>query len=194
MRAMARDKRIDASIAKSADFARPILRYLRETVHEGCPQVEETLKWGFPHFLHQGILCSMASFKHHCAFMFWKSGLVVGPRGNFRRITSMKDLPPKRVLLGYIKKAAKLNEDGIQKPRPSAPRDPKRALLVPAYFNAALKQNKKALAAFDAFPYSKKKEYVEWITGAKTDATRLRRLQTSVEWLAQGKSRNWKYQ
>ena len=196
-----RDKRVDAYIAKSAEFAQPILRELREIVHEGCPEVEEAIKWRFPAFMYKGILCGMAAFKQHCALGFWKGSLIVPGKennvnamGQFGRVTSMKDLPPRRVLLAYVKKAKQLNDEGVKSPTKSKPRAEKTELTVPAYFTTALKKNKKALAAFDAFSYSKRKDYVEWLTEAKTDETRKRRLQTSVEWLAQGKSRNWKYE
>jgi len=197
-----RDKRVDAYIAKSAEFAQPILQYLREIVHEGCPEVEETMKWSFPHFMYKGILCSMASFKQHCAFGFWKGSLILDGKdsksseamGQFGRITSLKELPPKSVLLGYVQKARQLHNDGVKVPRKPQPRGAKKELDIPNYFTAALKKNKKALATFTGFPYSHKKEYVEWVSEAKTDETRNRRLQTSVEWLSQGKARNWKYE
>jgi uncharacterized protein YdeI (YjbR/CyaY-like superfamily) len=195
-----RDKRVDAYIAKSADFAQPILRELREIVHEGCPEVEETMKWSFPHFMYKGMLCSMASFKQHCAFCLWKGGLIlkhedtsVDAMGQFGRITSIKDLPPRRTLLKHVSEAMRLNDEGVKPSKPK-PRTDKKELTVPDFFIAALKKNKKALATFEAFPYSKKKDYVEWVTEAKTDETRDRRLQTSIEWLAEGKSRNWKYE
>jgi len=197
-----RDKRIDAYIAKSADFAQPILRDLREIIHDGCPDVEETIKWSFPHFMYKGMLCSMASFKEHCAFGFWKGNLVVpgeenksaDAMGQFGRITSRKDLPAKRVLLEYVKKAMQLHDQGIKLPAKPKPRINKKDLKVPDYFVAALKRDKKAHAVFEGFSYSKKKEYVEWVTEAKTDETRKRRIEASLEWLAQGKSRNWKYE
>ncbi len=197
-----RDKRIDAYIAKSADFAQPILRELREVIHEGCPEVEETMKWSFPHFMYKGMLCSMASFKEHCAFGFWKGSLIVNGKenkavdgmGQFGRISSLKELPAKRVLLGYIKKAVQLNDEGVKAPAWSKPKTGNKDLKVPDYFLASVKKNKKALTAFEGFPYSKKKEYVDWVTEAKTEETRERRLETSVEWLAEGKSRNWKYE
>jgi hypothetical protein len=197
-----RDKRVDAYIAKSAEFARPILAHVREIVHEGCPGVEETIKWGFPHFDYKGMMCGMAAFKQHCALTFWKqSKLAVDgaqekskeAMGQFGRIMSTKDLPSKRVLLGYVRKAAELNEHGIKAERPKKSAG-KKELVIPDYFTAALKKNKKALATFEAFPYSRKKDYVEWVTEAKTDETRNKRLATSVEWLAEGKSRNWKYE
>ena len=196
-----RDKRIDAYIAKSAGFAQPILRHLREAVHEACPEVEETMKWSFPHFMYKGMMCSMASFKQHCAFGFWKGSLVMDgggkstdAMGQFGRITSLKDLPPKSTLLAYIKKARQLNDAGVKVPTKAKPRGEKKDLIVPDYFLAAVKKNRKAFATFEGFPYSHKKEYVQWITEAKTDETRSRRLQTSIEWLAEGKSRNWKYE
>ena len=196
-----RDKRVDAYIAKSAEFAQPILRELREIVHQGCPEVEEAIKWGFPHFDYKGMLCGMAAFKQHCTFGFWKSKLVLNGEdeqsrdamGQFGRITSLKDLPPRRVLVGYVKKAAELNDQGIKEHRPKK-RTYKKELAVPDYFTAAVSKNKKASATFKAFPYSKRKDYVQWVTEAKTEETRQRRLATSVEWLAEGKSRNWKYE
>jgi uncharacterized protein YdeI (YjbR/CyaY-like superfamily) len=196
-----RDPRIDAYIARSADFAKPILTHLREVVHAACPEVEETMKWSFPHFMYGGILCSMASFKEHCAFGFWKGALVVGDgtssdeaMGSFGRISAISDLPPKKVLAGYVKKAMALNESGVKSPTRSKPRAPKKPLAVPDDLAAALKKNKRALATFEGFSPSNRREYVEWITEAKGEDTRRRRLETAVEWMAEGKSRNWKYE
>lgn len=194
-----RDKRVDAFIEKSAPFAQPVLGYLRDLVHEACPEVEEEIKWGFPHFMYKGMFCSMAAFKEHCAFHFWKGSLIVGKvkresMGHFGRITSMDDLPPKRTLLGYLKEAKRLNDEGVVKTDKARKPSEKKELAIPPYFLTAVKKNKKALSAFEAFSYSHKKEYVEWVTEAKTDDTRQRRLATTVEWLAEGKSRNWKYE
>ena len=196
-----KDPRIDAYIAKSADFARPILAHLRELVHSACPEVEETLKWGFPHFMYDGILCSMAAFKQHCAFGFWnrevgaaaKAGTKSGEAmGQFGRITGPADLPKDSVVVRLIKEAVRLKDAGV-KPRPQARPKKKAALRVPGYFLAALKKNKKALAAFEKFNYSQKKEYVEWLTEARQEETRNKRLQTALEWISEGKVRNWKY-
>ena len=195
-----RDKRVDAYIAQSAEFARPILSELREIVHQGCPEVQETMKWSFPHFEYKGLLCSMASFKAHCAFGFWKGTLVLHDKnksadamGQFGRLTSVKDLPPKPTLLSHVRKATELNEKGVKVGKPKS-RGGKKELMVPDFFLTALKKNKKALTTFEVFPYSKKKDYVDWVIDAKTDETRHRRLNTTVEWLAEGKSRNWKYE
>lgn len=193
------DKRVDAYIAKSAEFAQPILKTIRATVHEACPEVEETIKWSMPFFMYKGILCSMAAFKQHCALHIWKGDTVLGEEksdeamGQFGRIESVKDLPPKSKFLAYLKKAKQLHDDGVKPARPKRSVE-KKELVVPTYFTAALKKNKKALATFDRFPYSKRKDYVEWVTEAKTDETRDRRLQTSMEWLAEGKARHWKYE
>ena len=194
-----KDPRIDAFIEKSAPFARPILIHVRKLVHAACPSVEETLKWGMPHFDYKGVLLGMAAFKRHCAVGFWKADLVLGEArgtyeamGNFGRITSLDDLPSDKVLTRYIRKAVELNEAGIKKPAPARPKKQKE-LVIPDDLQAALKKNRKALATFEGFSYSRRKEYVEWITEAKRDLTRARRLKTAMEWLAQGKSRNWKY-
>jgi uncharacterized protein YdeI (YjbR/CyaY-like superfamily) len=197
-----RDARVDNYIAKSAEFARPILTYLRDLVHAACPDVEETMKWSFPHFMYKGMLCSMASFKEHCAFGFWKSTLIVEQdgaaaekaAGEFGRITQVSDLPSKKVLSGYIKEAMKLNEAGVKAPSRMKPKAPKAELVVPDDLTGALKANQKARATFENFSPSHKREYVEWLTEAKTKATRARRLETAIEWMAEGKSRNWKYQ
>jgi uncharacterized protein YdeI (YjbR/CyaY-like superfamily) len=195
-----RDDRVDAYIAKSAEFARPILEHLRATVHAACPDVEETMKWSFPHFDYKGMLCSMAAFKEHCTFGFWKSSLIFAngepsdekAAGQFGRITSLKDLPTKKVLTGYIKEAMKLNDAGIKPAKPSKPKATAE-VVVPDDLTSALRKNAKALAAFEKFPPSHKREYISWITEAKTEVTRNRRLDTAIEWMAEGKPRNWKY-
>ncbi len=198
-----RDRRLDAYISSAPEFARPILSHLRNLVHTACPDVEETMKWSRPHFLHNGLLCGMSAFKHHCAFGFWLGKMVLGAMGrsssedngmgHFGRITSLADLPGDKELLAFIRKAAALNDSGAK--RPAAPRPAgDRTLTVPDYLTAALKKNKKALAAFEAFSYSHKKEYVEWITEAKREETRKKRIETMLAWLAEGKSRNWKYE
>ena len=195
-----RDPRIDAYIAKSADFARPILAHLREVVHAACPDVQETMKWSFPHFEYKGLLCSMAAFKEHCAFGFWKGSLIVAgdgdaerAMGQFGRLTKLSDLPSKKVLTGYIKKAMALNEAGVKSPARSKPRTPRPEAAVPDDLAAALGENPTARSTFDNFSPSHRREYIEWITEAKTPATRTRRLETAIAWMAEGKSRNWKY-
>lgn len=198
-----RDKRIDAYILKSADFAIPILTHLRELVHLACPGVEETMKWSFPHFDYKGMMCSMASFKQHCAFGFWKASLMKDKSlvknaesetamGHLGKIQSLSDLPPDKVLIRYIKEAAKLNENGAKLEK--KPTTVRKQLTVPAYFKKALKTNKAAQTTFNTFSYTNKKEYVEWIVDAKMEATREKRISTALIWLAEGKSRNWKYQ
>ena len=199
-----KDKRIDSYIEKSQDFARPILIHLRALVHQGCPEVQETIKWGFPHFDYKGILCSMASFKSHCAFGFWKGNLVKGvpagvekigetAMGQFGRITSIKDLPKDAVILDMIRQAMKLNDAGIRRVEPGKLKEKKKELEIPEYFMKAVSKNKKALATFESFSYSNKKDYLEWVTEAKSEETRNSRLKTTVEWLSEGKIRNWKY-
>jgi len=195
------DARIDAYVEKSAEFAKPILNYLRDVVHEACPDVHETVKWSMPAFEHHGLLAMMAAFKQHCAFGLWKGGMVLakGVRsrdamGQFGRIASIKDLPPRRVLLDYIREAVRLNQEGIKKPAPKAKKKTDRVLEIPDYFTAALRRNKHALANFEAFSYTKRKDYVDWLTEAKTELTRENRLATALEWIAENKGRNWKYE
>lgn len=198
------DPRIDVYIEKSADFARPILIHLRHLIHETCPLISETIKWGFPHFEHKGTVCSMAGFKQHCVFSFWKASLLNDSQklfhdngktamGQLGQIKTLNDLPPDDVLKAYIREAWELNEKNIKLPaKNKAPQT--KQLDIPTYFTDALSRNQKALENFENFSYSHKKEYVEWLTEAKTEATRANRLATTLEWLEEGKSRMWKYQ
>ena len=194
-----KDPRIDAYIAKSADFAKPILSHIRKLVHTNCPDVSETMKWSMPFFEYKsGIFCNVAAFKQHCAFGFWLGDLLKidakadKAMGQFGRIASLADLPGDKEFASILKAAMKLHDAGAKAPSRSKPAE-KKELVVPDYFLAALKKNKKALGTFEGFRYSNKKEYVEWITEAKTDATRDKRLAQAVEWMAEGKVRNWKY-
>lgn len=192
----ARDPRVDAYIEKSAAFARPVLTRLRTIIHATCPDVEETIKWGSPHFDYRGSLCGMSAFKAHCAFGFWKGSLIVEnpsdeAMGQLGRITSVKDLPSQRTLVAWIRQAMKLNEDGIKVPRPSREKRPE--AKVPADLRKALAKSTKARAAFKGFSPSHRREYVEWIEEAKRPETRQRRIASAVEWMSEGKSRNWKY-
>ena len=193
------DSRIDAYIARAAPFARPVLTHLRAVVHEACPEVVETLKWGMPTFMHHGILCGFAAFKEHASFGFWKASLILDRRGkpaesgmgNFGKLTAISDLPARRVLLGYVRQAMRLNEAGIKaRPKPT----PKPAARMPADLRSALARAARARATWQAFSPSQRREYIEWITEAKREDTRARRVATTVEWLGQGKRRNWKYE
>ena len=199
----ARDPRIDAYIAKQKDFAKPVLTHLRDVVHAACPNVEETLKWSAPFFVYEGgILCHMAAFKEHAVFGFWKASLIegLGPNsanggeaaGNMGRITSIKDLPSKTVLTTFIKRAMQLKDSGSVVSRPK--RAPKPEATIPVELASALAKNRKAMAAFEKFPPSHRREYVDWIVEAKREETRAKRIAQAVAWIASGKSRNWKYQ
>lgn len=197
-----KDARVDAYIAKSPDFAKPILTYLRDLAHEGCPDLTETMKWSTPTFDYHGILCSMAAFKQHCVFGFWKAPLLTldgkplvkkmeSGAGQFGKLRTVKDLPARTKLLKLVRAAAKLNESGVALER--VPRAAARPVQVPADLTRALGSNAKARAAFAAFSPSHRREYVEWIVEAKTAETRQRRLDSALEWMSEGKPRNWKY-
>lgn len=198
-----KDPRIDLYISKSAEFAKPILIHLRELVHRACPDVEETIKWGFASFDYKGPMCSMASFKQHCAFGFWKASLMKdkslvanaeseSAMGHYGKITSLKDLPSDKKIIAHIKEAMWLNEMGVKLPTKKVVAA-KKEITVPDYFLKQLKKNKKALLAFENFSPSHKREYIDWITEAKTEETKNRRIETALEWMSEGKSRNWKY-
>lgn len=190
---------VDAYVAKSQPFARPILEHLRNVVHATCPEAVEEMKWSMPHFTYHGMLAGMAAFKEHCTFGFWKAKLIMEQdavsreaMGHFGCIQSLDDLPSKRTLAGYVRKAMKLNEEGVKVPRkPRA--GVAKPVAVPDDFAAALRRNRKAREAFESFSPSHRREYIEWITEAKRAETRERRLATTIEWLEEGKPRHWKY-
>jgi uncharacterized protein YdeI (YjbR/CyaY-like superfamily) len=201
--------KVDAYLAKAQPFAQPIMKHLRELVHKGCPEVEETIKWSRPFFEYRGaILGNMSAFKQHCSFGFWgeEIGAVLREAkvlqddgmGSLGRITSLKDLPSDKQMLGWIRQAAAFVASG-QYTSPIAARRkvvkaPKPTAAPPTEFTAALKKDKKAAAVFAAFSPSCKREYVDWIADAKRTETREKRIATAIEWIAEGKQRNWKYQ
>jgi hypothetical protein len=199
-----RDPRVDAYIDKAAPFSRPILKHLRKVVHAGCPQVQETIKWGMPSFEYKGILCGMAAFKQHAVFGFWKEKVLEkrlpldvrtqqDGMGTYGCLRSLGDLPPAAHLRRLVVEAAKINDAGI-KADEGRKRPPRPPLPVPDHFMAAIRKNRKALATFEAFSPTNRRDYVEWITEAKRAETREQRIATSIAWMAEGKPRMWKYQ
>jgi uncharacterized protein YdeI (YjbR/CyaY-like superfamily) len=203
------DPKVDAYIAKAAPFAQPVIEHLRGLIHKACPDVVEEMKWSRPFFSHSGvILCNVSAFKQHCSFGFWGAeigkllredgALQDGGMGSLGKITSLKDLPPDRALLGYLRQAAALIDGGQGETWVAAARRvvkaPKAPIETPGEFAAALKKNKAASKVFEAFSPSCKREYVEWIADAKREETRDKRIAQALEWIAEGKQRNWKYQ
>jgi uncharacterized protein YdeI (YjbR/CyaY-like superfamily) len=200
-----KDIRIDHYIDGAKEFAQPILIHLRELIHKACPEVVETIKWGMPSFDYKGPYCGMASFKQHCVFGFWKAKLLEDPNHYLKeraneggeamyqlgRITSLDDLPPDKAIIDFLKQAKRLNDEGIKVP--TEPKKKKEELLMPDDLIEELRKNKKAMATYEGFSATNKREYIEWINEAKTEATRNKRLQTALEWIAEGKIKNWKY-
>lgn len=192
------DPRVDAYIARSNDFAKPILVRVREMVHEACPDVVETIKWSSPFFDYKGqMMCAMAAFKEHCSLIFWKASLIEGvppngdkSRGSFGRITSVKELPGKKRFTGFIKAAMALNDAGVTVKRAKTV---KPEAKVPNELAAALKKNRKAAEVFASFPRGQRREYCDWISEAKREETKAKRVAQAIEWIAEGKTRNWKY-
>jgi uncharacterized protein YdeI (YjbR/CyaY-like superfamily) len=193
-----RDPRVDDYIDHAEPFARPILTHLREVVHAASPDIEETIKWRFPNFVKDGIVCHMAAFKRHCSFGFWKGALIVErdpsrepAMGQFGRITSLDDLPPTETIIGYVQEAVRLNEEGVKAPRATAGRAAEAPL--DEAFRRALDAHPEAGEAFERFTPGQRREYAAWIAEARRDETRANRIDTAIEWIAEGKPRNWKY-
>lgn len=198
------DQKVDLYIEKSQDFAKPILNHLRELIHKSCPEIQEKIKWNFPCFDYKNsILCSMASFKQHCAFGFWLSEKMDDPEGIFiqkeetamgqlGRIKTLEDLPSDEILIRYIYHAMDLIDTGVKLSKKDISKEQK-VLTVPFQLEQAFRSNDKARSTFEKFSFSNQKEYVTWITDAKTDSTRDKRIQTAIQWLEEGKVKNWKY-
>ena len=201
--------KVDAYLAKVRPFARPIMHHLRKLVHDGCPLAVETIKWSRPFFVYRGaILCNMSAFKEHCSFGFWgqeisavlreaKALRGAGP-GLLARIKAVRDLPSDQLMLDWIRQAAGFVDRGeYTSPiaaRRTGAKPPRTPLKMPAELAKALRQNKKAAAVFAAFSPSAKREYLEWIAGAKRPETRAKRIAAATQWISEGKQRNWKYQ
>jgi uncharacterized protein YdeI (YjbR/CyaY-like superfamily) len=200
---MKKNPAFDAYIARAPDYARPILERFRRLMHQACPEIEENIKWGHLSFDYRGIVVGVAAFKHYVGWGFWKAKLMSDPHRLFQNecagsrngwnVSDVAELPGDDILLAYIREAVALNKQGVKMARPK-PAGRKKELKVPDDLLAALRKNKKALATFEAFSPSHRKEYIQWIIEAKQEATRQKRLATAVEWLAEGKSRNWKYE
>jgi uncharacterized protein YdeI (YjbR/CyaY-like superfamily) len=197
---------VDAYIAKAPEFAQPVLTHLRELVHSASPEIEETVKWSRPFFVHRGVLiATMAAFTRHCGFGFW--GAAMGDvlradgiatsesSGSFGKLTRVEDLPKDKILLGYLRQAIALAESGsagssmtLRSTTPKAP------IAEPEEFISALKSKQGATAAYASLSPSCKREYLEWIVEAKRAETKQKRIATAVEWIAEGKKRHWKHQ
>ena len=203
------DPRIDIYIDNASDFAKPILNHIRKIVHQAHPDITETIKWSMPFFDYKGTVCQMAAFKQHCAFGFWKAGRLTDPHkvlnkgeeasaGSFGRINTLADLPSDKILIEYILEAIQLNEGNKITPRTDKPKPvktiEKKEIPVPEEFITQLDANPTAEANFNKFSLSKQNEYLTWFAEAKTEATKLKRIEQAMEWINEGKSRHWKYQ
>ncbi len=197
------NSKVTEYIAKSADFAKPILNHLREIIHSTCPDVEEDIKWGTPHYGYKGDhLVMMAGFKNHCSFSLYKAemmkdkaiqdSLKAGKKFGFMdKVKSLDELPAKKILVAYIKEAMAINEQGIKKVITKSAKP--KVVEMPDSFAKALKANVKANKVFTEKSDSFRKEYIVWIADAKTDETRQKRIEQSLEWIADGKGRFWQY-
>lgn len=199
---MPKNKKVDEYISQAHDFAKPILIHLRKLIHIACPQAEESIKWGHPHFEYKGLLCNMAAFNKHCAFGFWKATLMkdadllqennADAMGHSGKIKSLSDLPKDRIIIDLVKEAVLLNEKGITLPV-RKPSDKKYEIAVPLLLKKELIKNKIASDSFNNLSSYHKKEYIDWIDEVKTEKTKLMRIATTIKWLTEGKTKNWKY-
>jgi uncharacterized protein YdeI (YjbR/CyaY-like superfamily) len=198
------NSKVDEYVAKSEAFAKPILEHWRQLIHDNCPDVEEAIKWGFPHFDYKGdFMCVIASYKNHCSLTFLKAELMYDPRLKesktlkptqrfLGKVMNLTDLPPDEEFIGLLKEAMVLNEKGIKVIVPKS--DKPKVLEMPDYFSKKLASNAKAKEIFENKSDSFRKDYIIWISDAKTEATRQKKMEEAVEWIAEGKGRFWKYE
>ncbi len=196
------NSKVDDYIAKSADFAKPILNQLRQLIHETCPDVDEDVKYGTPHYSYKGdYLCMMGAFKQHCSFSLYKAELMKDPKiqesvkagkkfGYMDKLKDVSELPSEKVLVAYLKEALELNANGFAKPKPVKEKSTTE-LVTPQAFIDALQRNNRANTVFESKSPSFRKNYILWIADAKTDETRNKRIEQSLEWIAEGKDRFW---
>jgi uncharacterized protein YdeI (YjbR/CyaY-like superfamily) len=191
---MQRDPRIDAYIVKAQPFARSILERAREVIHRALPDIEEGIKWGAPAFMLNGKnVAGLAAFKRHAAIMLTADDTAGGGMGSYGKLASLDDLPSEAELTRRLHFARDMLAGG-KALRDIPERAPKQTIPVPQDFAAALGEAPKAKATFDGFTDAQRRDYLEWITGAKREETRAKRIGQAVEWLAEGKRRNWKYE
>ncbi|MCD0472277.1 YdeI family protein [Flavobacterium sp. JAS] len=198
------NSKVDEYIAKSEDFAKPILEYLRQIIHETCPDAAEDIKWGTPHYAYKGDhLCMIAGFKNHCSFSLYKAEFIKNKEiaesvkagkkfGYMDKLKSVSELPSKNILISLIKEAMTINEQGIKKEKTVS--DKPKVIETPEYLVEALNANKKAKEVWESKSDSYRKDYLVWIIDAKTDTTRQKRIEQSLEWIAEGKGRFWQYE
>lgn len=198
------DPKVDEYIAKVEAFAKPVLEHWRQLIHDNCPDVTEAIKWGFPHFDYKGdFMCVIASYKNHCSLTFLKAELMSDARLKdskalkpiqrfLGKVTGLSDLPPDEEFVGMLKEAMALNEKGIKVIAPKS--DKPKVLETPDYFSEKLAGNVKAKTVYESKSDSFRKDYIIWISDAKTDATRQKRMEEAIEWIAEGKGRFWKYE
>ena len=198
------DTKVDEYIAKAADFAKPVLEHWRQLIHDNCPDVIEAIKWGFPHFDYKGdFMCVIASYKNHCSLTFLKAELMNDPRLKdskalkpiqrfLGKVTGLSDLPSDEEFIGMLKEAMALNEKGIKVIAPKS--DKPKVLETPDCFSEKLAGNAKSKSVYESKSDSFRKDYIIWISDAKTDATRQKRMEEAIEWIAEGKGRFWKYE
>jgi uncharacterized protein YdeI (YjbR/CyaY-like superfamily) len=194
---------VDEYIENAAEFAKPILTRIRRAFHKADPDVIETVKWRMPHFEYKGVLGSMAAFKNHVNWGFWKAPQMADPDGILKsvgeggrvfgdKVTDIAQLPAEETIVRYVKEAMRLNDEKVKVVR--KPKAPAADVPMPPELESALAKNAAARRKFDAFPPSHRREYIQWIAEAKQEATRTKRATTAVEWITEGKSRNWKYE
>jgi len=195
---------VDAYAEGVEAFAKPILAHLRGLIRATCPEVVETLKWGIPHFDYRGeMMCIFAAYRSHCAFSFWKSALMSDPRLKasidlpaskrfMGKLRSLADLPVDAELTAWIREAMLLNEQGAKVAPRKTSAAPKIVVAPPAFVER-LAASPSVKAMFESKSASFQKEYNVWIAEAKTEATRDKRINEALAWIAEGKGRFWKY-
>ncbi|MEO9802317.1 MAG: YdeI/OmpD-associated family protein [Reichenbachiella sp.] len=192
-------KKIDAYLTTVSSEHRPVLELIRKTVNAVDDRIQEDWKWRAPCFSLEGLVCWFVAFKSHVGLNFFKGALIEDIHNAFvesededkgNRMIHFKSIDEVKVkvIQDYVKQAVLLNEQGIKIDFPK-----RKTLETPDYLIEALNKNKKAKDVFESFTDAQRKDYIEWLVEAKREETRNKRMTQAIEWIAEGKTRNWKY-
>lgn len=189
---------ITAYIEKATPEFKEVMIALRSVLNNPNFDIKEDWKWGAPNFNNEGMICWLAHFRNHVGMNFFKGTLIKDKynlfthyreeKGNRQlKFSDINQIIPEQIEY-YIEEAIKLNQENIKVVKKEIDTS------LPLDLETELNNNPKAKMFFESLAPSYKRDYIEWIEEAKREATRTKRLATTMEWLSEGKKKNWKYE
>jgi hypothetical protein len=196
-------EQINQYMAELPEWQRRMLVRLRQLIHEAAPEVEEAWRWDKPHFDNAGIMVGLCAFKEHVAVWFHKGALLKDTKKLFEATARTEekgmrayklhegDKINEAAFLDLVKQAVAVNDKGT-KLREAKPT--KKALVVPEDLEQVLRKDPTAWANWEAFPVGHRRAYVEWVTDARQEETRKRRIAQSLEKIREGEQQEERHQ